>query len=211
MGRGPHMEAACTDGGAGSDDSSRTQTQITAAATARRRNVREGGKEWGAWEPAAVQPAAVPAGFGWVGGGKVCGCGGRRHASPRPVEALAYKRFLCRSGRAVVSSAASDAAEPPDLPIPLCICWKSATVPCRALMVAPCAVVNQSGRAASADAAEIPVVSTKTPCQPARCCNMPRGSPATAPPTWAMHLTKPPADDDRWAGVTSREKSPSST
>eukprot|EP00967_Tisochrysis_lutea_P060874 scaffold77907_cov30-Tisochrysis_lutea.AAC.3 len=124
----------------------------------------------------------------------------------------AYKRFLlaARSGREEVSRADS---EPVDGPLlnPFCICWKSATVPWRAVMVAPWAVVNQSGNVARAELVAIHAVSMKTPFHPALCCSMPRGRPATAPPTCAMHLTKPPADDERCDGVTSREKRPSST
>lgn len=55
--------------------------------------------------------------------------------------------------------------------------------PWRAVMVAPCAIVNQRGSVASADAAEMQAVSRKTPRQPARCCRKPSGRPATAPPT----------------------------
>lgn len=92
----------------------------------------------------------------------------------------------------------------------LCKPAKSCTVPCRPLM-RPAAVTDQREHAVVAETTLVHASATCTPSHPYDCCNRPRGYPANAPPICAMHLTKPPADEDTAGGTTSREKRPRST
>ena len=89
--------------------------------------------------------------------------------------------------------------------------WRSRRRCRRAMILFSPAVTRHSGTAPTAPVATTIASPEMTPSHPSDLCSSPSGSPANAPPTCAIALTKPPADEPSAFGTTSREKRPRST